>query len=89
MRPARTPWECDYAHDRRKHRHRCRCCGKIINAGERVLMARVANRTTWALHAGCAERKNGAITWRESFTAWADYRGGRHTDARATQGGAQ
>jgi hypothetical protein len=73
-RYAALPWETDYAHDRRNHRHRCRCCSRIINAGERVLMAKVANRTTWALHIACADRPNGPdpkFTWRDSFNAWA------------------
>lgn len=47
-----TPYETVYAHDRRKHRHRCRCCGRIIEAGERVLMWRV-RKGTRALHLAC------------------------------------
>lgn len=70
---AAKPWEADYRHDRRKHRHRCRCCGRILNEGNRVLMAKVANRTTWALHIACADKPNGEpnFTWRDSFNAWA------------------
>lgn len=50
------PWLVTYAHDRRTHRHRCQLCRKIVNAGEPVWMARVANRTTRVLHAKvCAD----------------------------------
>jgi len=65
-------WECDYHHDRRQHRHRCRACWKIIEAGERVVMARKAkSRGTVALHAGCAEmRHSPTYTWREVFQEW-------------------
>ncbi len=54
-RPAAT-WETIYAHDRREHRHRCSCCSKIVNAGEPVVMAKVAAKTTRVLHAACADR---------------------------------
>ena len=66
-------WECDYAHDRRKHRHRCRVCAKVITAGERVMMAKVANRKTYAMHIEHAEeivQPGQAGTWRQSFEAW-------------------
>lgn len=45
-----------YAHDRRAHRHRCRYCRCILQAGQAVWMARVADRKTQALHAEpCAD----------------------------------
>lgn len=51
-RPA--PYECDYAHDRRKHRHRCQACSRIINEGERVVMWAVSKGSR-ALHIACAD----------------------------------
>lgn len=53
----RTPlpfWETEYKADRRKHCHRCRCCKRIIKPGERVVMARVSSKATYAMHAECA-----------------------------------
>ena len=47
-------WSCEYAHDRRAHRHRCRACNKIIDAGELVFMARASGRKTIAIHYACA-----------------------------------
>jgi hypothetical protein len=49
-------YEAVYAHDRRNHRHRCQCCRKIINAGEKVVMWKVDAKTSRALHIGCADR---------------------------------
>jgi hypothetical protein len=71
MQPPSPTFECDYGHDRREHRHRCRCCSKIIDAGERVLMVRL-QRKSWALHVGCADKLNSDAgwTWRDSFEAW-------------------
>lgn len=59
-------WETVYAHDRRKHRHRCSCCNRIINAGEHVVMAKVKNRRTIAVHVeACADRiAINELTWR-------------------------
>lgn len=54
MRRQSPTWETDYKHDRRKHRHRCRSCNRIINAGEPVVMARVS-RGTIAMHVACAD----------------------------------
>jgi hypothetical protein len=61
-----------YAHDRRAHRHRCRCCNRILNAGERVVMAKMLGHKTWAVHDDCADKLNGdsGFTWRDSLTAW-------------------
>ncbi len=71
----RDVFEVTYAHDRRKHRHRCRCCGKIIDAGERVVMARVGRRTTWAVHLACANQPHSSeYTWREVFVVWTNAR---------------
>ena len=57
---SRTPdlsWETDYRHDRRAHRHRCLACGRIVNEGEGVVMAKVADRTTRTLHIECAGKR--------------------------------
>lgn len=72
----RTSYETDYAHDRRLHRHRCRVCAKVLVAGERVVMARVANRKTYAMHVEHADELvmphlDATTTWRDSFNAWA------------------
>lgn len=71
---ARSPvFEIDYRHDRRAHRHRCRCCGVVVNAGERVIMARVADRKTWVLHLECGDKRHSPeYSWREVFCVWAD-----------------
>lgn len=70
-------WSATYSHDRRKHRHTCRCCGKIINAGEAVFMCKLSARSrsgvkTWALHATCADKRHSeTYTWHEVFKVWA------------------
>lgn len=66
--------QISYAHDRRRARHRCRCCNRILNAGEQVVMAKVADRATYAIHVEpCAGKPhgNGPMTWRETMAAWA------------------
>ena len=78
-RPAPT-WETDYRHDRRKHRHRCRCCKRVIVSGERVIMARVeaggrftSKTKTVAMHAACAERRwvpESSETGRDIMVQW-------------------
>ena len=71
MKTPASTWEADYRHDRRSHRHRCRCCNRILNEGDRVLMARVSGRDTWAIHIVCASRPHIAPwTWRDAMTAW-------------------
>lgn len=78
---SRAAYETDYAHDRRSHRHRCRCCWKAIETGEPVIMAKVGGRrrrggrVTWALHEACADKRfgganNDILTWRHAFNAW-------------------
>lgn len=66
-------WEVVYKNDRRKHRHRCRCCSKIIEPGMSVLMVRLA-RGAWAVHIECADKFHGTAeqewTWRDAFEAW-------------------
>lgn len=67
-------WEADYQHDRRNHRHRCRRCNRIINAGERVLMTRLKHNKTLAVHSACADMVHGMSidgwTYRDALTAW-------------------
>lgn len=59
-------FEIDYAHDRRAHRHRCQCCRKIVNAGERVVMYRVSAKVSRVLHIACADRQTfDNITYRQ------------------------
>ena len=48
-------YECDYAHDRREHRHRCQRCRKIVNTGERVLQYKISNKVSRVLHLNCAD----------------------------------
>lgn len=61
-----------YARDRRAYRHRCRCCGKVIEIGDAAVMARVANKTTWAIHATCADKRHGSqYSWGEVMKVWA------------------
>ena len=47
-------YETIYANDRRKHRHRCQCCRRIINVGEPVVMWRL-RKVTRALHIECQD----------------------------------
>ena len=47
------PWLLSYAHDRRAHKHRCWCCGRILQTGDSVWMARTGNRQTKAIHEAC------------------------------------
>lgn len=79
MRAPSPAFELDYRHDRRKHRHRCRCCSKVINDGERVLMARQP-RASIAIHvvpcanvafatASDVENKAGWL-WRDAMECW-------------------
>ena len=66
-------WECTYKHDRRAHRHRCRneACGRIINAGEQVLMWRCKDRrSTYAVHIACADAPHPCGTYRDAVAEW-------------------
>lgn len=81
MRSALPVWEMTYAHDRRAHRHRCQCCRRIVEAGERVLMVQMDTKRTRVCHAEpCAEviavpadmcREEHDWTYRDLFIAWA------------------
>lgn len=55
MRRPNPSWETDYQCGRRKHRHRCCECNRIIQPGERVVMA-WKTRGTVAAHAEHARR---------------------------------
>lgn len=57
MRMPESFWLMTYAASRRKHRHRCVHCNRIVLPGELVYMARVGNgRKTKVLHAeDCAD----------------------------------
>lgn len=58
--------EVDYRNDRRKHRHRCQCCSKVVTVGERVLMYRVSIKATRVLHTECADRPSfDGLTFRQ------------------------
>ena len=63
-------WQMIYAHDRREHRHRCRRCNRIIEAGESVYMAKVASKTTWTLHDSCAQQEFSGHTWLAYMEHW-------------------
>jgi hypothetical protein len=65
-------WEGPYRHDRRKHRHRCRCCHVVLNEGDPAIMARVAHLKTLAIHAACGDKQHGdaAWTWRDAMAFW-------------------
>jgi len=71
--PSRV-WEVDYRHDRRKHRHRCFKCNRIINTGERIVMCRMyRSRKTKAAHIDCASTPHlpgKKMTTREVMEVW-------------------
>ena len=73
MGRAMRTWETDYRHDRRKHRHRCFACARILAEGERVFMAKVAGtKTTRAAHLACTDTiASGDWTYRRLMTAHA------------------
>jgi len=49
-------WRMTYSADRRKHRHRCRCCNRIVQPGEEVYMARLLGGKTKVIHVeGCSD----------------------------------
>jgi len=66
-------WETDYRHDRRKHRHRCFACHRILNEGEPVFMAKAkGSRATRATHLACADTiATSDWTYRRLMTAQA------------------
>lgn len=71
-------FEIEYAHDRRQHRHRCQCCSKIVNVGEKVLMWRVGRKVTRVLHVDCADRHTfDGLTYRQWAQLGADNYAGK------------
>ena len=70
---ARKPFQLIYSHDRRKHRHRCQSCRRIVNAGESVLMVRCGKTTRVVHEPDCADAEELSMTWRERFALWANY----------------
>lgn len=60
MKRPEPAWECEYKKDRRKHRHRCFCCRRIIQPGMRVLMCRISKGTRTA-HIECVDHPHGPI----------------------------
>jgi hypothetical protein len=70
MRRPEPVFECEYANDRRKHRHRCFHCNKILQPGDRVLMATVT-RGTRAAHAEHADAiHSGDMTVKQAMHQW-------------------
>lgn len=66
-------WETAYAHTRRAHRHRCRCCSRIINAGEPVIQAKVRGGATFTIHTACGDKVHspeGGWLWRDAMECW-------------------
>ena len=50
-------WRMTYVANRRRHKHRCRRCKRIVQPGEEIFMARIANGKTKVLHVeGCADQ---------------------------------
>ena len=63
-------WEAPYKHGRRRARHRCRACWKVLSAGEDAVWLR-KGKGTWVLHAGCADTPHSPeMSWRQAFEAW-------------------
>lgn len=59
-----------YKHTRRKHRHRCRHCARILTEGEPVVMV-LLGRRSFVVHEDCDDRHPDGITWTQAFRAWA------------------
>lgn len=72
MKPPAPCWEMEYAHDRREHRHKCRCCGRIVNEGESVIMTRMTAKQTFVIHKACEKKQYGTSewTWRKAMETW-------------------
>lgn len=49
-------WETTYSASRRRNRHRCVCCNKIVAEGEQIFMARLQSVKTKVLHVACSEK---------------------------------
>ena len=72
MNPERV-FDLEYRHDprRRKHRHRCIQCQRIVASGERVTMV-LLSRGSKVVHKECDDLHPDGITWTDAFRAWAD-----------------
>lgn len=68
--PSQT-WTCTYAADRRKHRHRCGVCNKILQPGQEVIMLRL-NRGSKAIHVETcsAVEHSPGVDYAEAFRLW-------------------
>lgn len=74
MKPIQKLFEWTYQHTagRRAHSHRCRCCWKVIQTDEAVLVLRLDAHKTWMLHTACADKPHThETTWRDAFEMWA------------------
>ena len=71
MKPPQPYYETTYKHDRRRSRHRCRACWKIVNEGDQVLMMR-RKHGTWVLHEECSREFHVSppYTWKDAFASW-------------------
>lgn len=68
-------WHMTYQADRRKHRHRCVVCRRILEPGDEVGMVRVSHRKTKAAHDYCLSKSvsvdgYGTWTFADSFRFW-------------------
>lgn len=72
MKAPAPVWEMVYRADRRKHRHRCKGCHKVVEPGQPVVMARTSTKVTVVAHADCADQSHGGspITLREAMISW-------------------
>lgn len=72
----------DYQHYRRKHRHRCQACNRIVQTGQAVLMVKLG-KTSLVVHLGEADKvmePTNGVTYREMFHLWArEQRGHRES----------
>lgn len=70
-------WSCLYANDRRKHRHRCRICDRIVNVDESVVQWRMKTGRTYVAHQNCVDAPHpdstaaNPWTWMDSIRSWA------------------
>ncbi|KZC99719.1 MULTISPECIES: hypothetical protein [unclassified Thalassospira] len=73
MRQPKPFWECEYRNDRRKHRHRCFVCRRIINVGQPVVMHLRIGGGPRAAHTECADQNTGIgkrLVWRDLMLVW-------------------
>ena len=65
-------WTTEYARDRWAERPRCRCCNRILEIGNSVLMARAGVGDRAVIHTECGEKQHGtaAWTWADAMAYW-------------------